>query len=357
MSLNEPGCSLQSRKGPGGIIKCTRLYSRCRHRVLPSGRSQAATSLSPICAEPSNLVTWKATGVPVFDKLASIGPGTAANMTALQIISACLLCTFGLKLISDRLSRGSLPIEDEGKSEFRPLLSISASITPVVSRMVPLISYFYCLTVGMSLLSLYEVNLRQSLLNTVLNEALVVQTIHLTAQFFQDTVDVIFIISITWFVKNIKNRVCSYITNRSLRDSSEGLKRMLFAGSHAVDYILYLGAFLSSLKAFGFDINPLLASLGASSVVIGIATREIIENIAAAITLYTAPPFEAGDNIKLYSVEGLESVQVIAEGTVKSIEPLRTIIETARGTTIYVANSMVLKFMVENESQNPKDVS
>lgn len=303
-------------------------------------------------AEPV-LITWKATGVPIFDKLASLGPGSAANMAAFQIVCGCLFCAFVFKVMADKMTIDSVPMEDEGKGEFKPFRTLLASVTPVISKMIPLLSYFYCLTVGVSLLCVYEVNLRETLLNTVLDEALVIRAINLMAQFFQDVVDIIFIISFTWFAKNVKNRFCRYLTNRVLEESSLGLKRIIFTASNAFDYVLYLGAFLSSLHEFGFDVSPLLASLGASSVVLGIAAREIIENIAAAMTLYTAPPFEAGDKVKLYSVEGLDSVAIVAEGEVKSIEPLRTILETARGTTLFVANSMILKFMVENESQNP----
>jgi len=302
------------------------------------------------------MITWKATGVPIFDKLAALGPGSVANMTALQIILACLLCAFGLRTIADKMTVDSLPEEEEGKEELKPLRSLVASIAPVFSKMVPLLSYFYCMTVGVSLLCVYEVNLRETLLNTVLDEALVIQAINLTAQFSQDIVDIIFIISFTWFAKNVKNRVCNYFINRLLQEKSLGLRRIVSTISRAFDYILYLGAFLSSLHEFGFDVSPLLASLGASSVVIGIATREITENIAAAITLYTAPPFEEGDKVKLYSIEGLDSMTVIAEGEVKSIEPLRTILETAHGSTLFIANSTVLKFMVENESRNPRVV-
>ncbi len=302
-------------------------------------------------------LSWKATGVPIFDKLASIGPGPDANMTALQVVFVCLTCAFGLKAIADKMTSNSLPIEEEGKVDLKPVRSLIASIAPVVSRMIPLLSYFYCMTVGVSLVCVYEVTLRETLLKTVFDEGLVIQAIGLMAQFFQDVVDIIFIISFTWFAKNVKNRFISYFMNSVLQESSPGLKRIVFTAGRAFDYILYLGAFLSSLHEFGFDVSPLLASLGASSVVVGIATREIIENIAAAITLYTAPPFSRGDKVKLYSIEGLDSLTVIAEGEVKSIEPLRTILETAKGTTLFVANSTILKFMVENESQNPTALS
>lgn len=335
-----------------GKLKPHHLVKKHTYGLLQPGGNRMVEIHKPCCAQP--LITWKPTGVPIFDKLASLGPGRTANITALQIICACLVCALMFRIFADIMISKSLPIEEEGKQDLKPLHALVSSIAPVISKMIPILSWFYCMTVGVSLLCTYEVTLRESLLKTVLDEALVIRAINMTAQFSQDIVDVIFIISFTWFAKNLKNRCCSYITNRLLEKSSIGLKRMLATASHAVDYILYIGAFLGGLHVFGFDVSPILASLGASSVVIGIAAREITENIAAAITLYTAPPFEEGNQVKLYSVEGLDTVAVVAEGKVKSIEPLRTILETARGTTLYVANSMVLKFMVENESQKPK---
>jgi MscS family membrane protein len=223
-------------------------------------------------------------------------------------------------------------------------------MTPVLSKMIPIFAMTYCATVLLSLIALYDVHLQEFLKNTILDEDSVVRSVRYLAQFCQDIVDVIWIVSITWFVKNIKNRAIFYIINKHL--SQFGLRRMLMAGSFVFNYLLYIGAFLAGLDAFGFDISPLLASLGASSVLIGIASREILENVAATITLYTSPPFSIGDVIKMYSVEGLDAVQVVAEGTVQSINPLNTVIKTSTGSLVYVANSMVIKWMVENLSQS-----
>ena len=60
---------------------------------------------------------------------------------------------------------------------------------------------------------------------------------------------------------------------------------------------------------------------------------------------YTSPPFAAGDYVKL-----LNNGSLIAEGQVISIEPLRTVIETEEGGTLYIANSMIVKWMILNMS-------
>lgn len=149
-------------------------------------------------------------------------------------------------------------------------------------------------------------------------------------------------------MKNIKDRVISYVQNRYIGGESEtsGPSRMLYSFGFVINYIIYGFAILAGLDAFGFDIAPLLASVGASSVIIGIASRNILENFAAAITLYTAPPFAVGDDVKLINFGS-----VVAEGKILAVEPLRTILLTKESTRLYISNSLIIKWMVDNQSQ------
>lgn len=59
-----------------------------------------------------------------------------------------------------------------------------------------------------------------------------------------------------------------------------------------------------SLANYGINLRPLLASLGASSLVLGIAAQNLLRNLAAGITLYTHRPFSVGDSVQLWTVEG-----------------------------------------------------
>lgn len=181
----------------------------------------------------------------------------------------------------------------------------------------------------------------------------VVRILSFLTQFLQDIDDVIFIVAIAWMVKNFKERIIAYIQNKYLGgvESTAGASRMMLSFGYLMNYAIYIASGFLCLDAFGFDVSPLLASVGASSVIIGIASRNVLENFAAAVTLYTAPPFAVGDAVKFINFGSL-----VAEGKVLAIEPLRTIIETKEGTTMYISNSLVIKWMVDNLSQKSGNV-
>lgn len=302
--------------------------------------------------ENNLLITWQATGVPVLEKLHQFS-GFQAVIHSAQIVSTSVVCIYVIKFIADWLNKHSIPIEEEGTKPSNPIKSLMYSLTGPLSRILPFLGYAYTSTVILSLLTVYDGYLEQALEKTIFDEALVVRGIRLLAQFCQDLVDLSYILVTTWTVKNIKDRMASYVINKYLNGltSNSGLNRMLLTFSYLLDYVLYIGAGLAGLTAFGFDISPLLASLGASSVVIGIAARNVLENFAAAITLYTAPPFSIGDDVRLLNYQN-----VVAEGKILAIEPLRTIIETPEQSTLYISNSLVVKWMVDNLSQSPERI-
>lgn len=302
--------------------------------------------------ENNLLITWEATGVPVLEKLHQFS-GFEAAVHSVQIISTSLVCIYLMKFISDWLNKGSTAVEEEGIRPLNPIKSLLYSFTGPLSRILPFLGYTYTCTVVLSLITVYDVYLEQALEKTMFDEALMVRGVRLLAQLCQDLVDLCYILVTTWTVKNIKDRVTNYVLNKYLNGvtSNSGLNRMLLTFSYLLDYVLYIGAGLAGLNAFGFDISPLLASLGASSVVIGIAARNVLENFAAAITLYTAPPFAIGDEVRLLNYQN-----VVAEGKIVAIEPLRTIIETPEQSTLYISNSLVIKWMVDNLSQNPEKI-
>lgn len=302
--------------------------------------------------ENNLLITWEATGVPVLEKLHQFS-GLEAAVHSVQVIATSLVCIYVAKFLSDWLNKRSVAVEEEGIRPLNPFKSLLYSFTGPLSRILPFLGYAYTCTVVLSLITVYDGYLEHALEKTIFDEAIVVRAVRLLAQFCQDLVDLCYILMATWTVKNIKDRVTRYILNRYLNGvtSNSGLNRMLLTFSYLLNYVLYIGAGLAGLTAFGFDISPLLASLGASSVVIGIAARNVLENFAAAITLYTAPPFAIGDDVRLLNYQN-----VVAEGKIVAIEPLRTIIETPEQSTLYISNSLVIKWMVDNLSQNPDKI-
>lgn len=115
----------------------------------------------------------------------------------------------------------------------------------------------------------------------------VLQSVKVATQLVQDCTEVVIIVGLAWAAVNLKDRVVAYVQERFLGGAANptGMSRILLPVAGALNIGLYGAALLSGLAAFGVNTTPLLASLGASSVVIGLATQKILGDVASAITL------------------------------------------------------------------------
>ena len=98
-------------------------------------------------------------------------------------------------------------------------------------------------------------------------------------------------------------------------------------------WVLLLIGLMMSLTIMSPNLSPadLIASLGVSSVAIGFAFKDILQNWLAGILILMRRPFEIGDQIV---VNGFE-------GTVERIETRATIIKQYNGKRIVVPNSQI----------------
>ncbi|MGB3775487.1 MAG: mechanosensitive ion channel family protein [Leeuwenhoekiella sp.] len=98
-------------------------------------------------------------------------------------------------------------------------------------------------------------------------------------------------------------------------------------------YALILTGIMISLTIMSPNISPadLIASLGVSSVAIGFAFKDILQNWLAGILILMRQPFKIGDQIV---ADGFE-------GTVDRIETRATIITTYDGQSVVIPNSQI----------------
>ena len=136
------------------------------------------------------------------------------------------------------------------------------------------------------------------------------------------------------------------VSRTGVRGNNKPLVRIVNVANVMLNYVLYFIAFVASLDAFGFDVTPLVASVSGLSVLVGIGMREVLENVAGALTLYLAPPFDVGDRVRFITVDGVDTVQPVAEGIIEEVGVLRTVIQTDT-SKFYLANAMLLKLVVE----------
>ncbi|WP_420473708.1 mechanosensitive ion channel family protein [Noviherbaspirillum sp. ST9] len=104
----------------------------------------------------------------------------------------------------------------------------------------------------------------------------------------------------------------------------------LVLGRLGYGIIIFIGLLIALVIAIpGFTPGQLVNLLGLSSVAIGFAFRDILQNFLAGILILLTQPFRIGDQIILKSFEG----------TVENIETRATFIRTYDGRRIVIPNS------------------
>lgn len=116
------------------------------------------------------------------------------------------------------------------------------------------------------------------------------------------------------------------ITERNHRHHNLGL----VMGRLSYGLIIFIGLLIALVIAIpGFTPGELVSILGLSSVAIGFAFRDILQNFLAGILLLLAEPFRIGDQIILNDFEG----------TVEDIQTRATFIRTYDGRRVVIPNS------------------
>ena len=130
---------------------------------------------------------------------------------------------------------------------------------------------------------------------------------------------------IFWFVgKLVKSLIFKQSNKRDRGNLGEVLGGFVKWVIIVLGFLLAATIVIPSLKP-----GDLIAGLGVSSVAIGFAFKDILQNWLAGLLILLRQPFQVGDQI---SVEG-------HEGTVERIETRATIIKTYDGQRIVVPNS------------------
>jgi small-conductance mechanosensitive channel len=114
--------------------------------------------------------------------------------------------------------------------------------------------------------------------------------------------------------------------------------------SKAIKLILIILVFLLALHAAGLSqiAGAIMATAGASAVVLGFAFKDIAENFLAGIILAFNRPFHVNDTVKVEDVFG----------KVKEMEFRYTKIATFDGRNVYIPNSDVLTKPVYNYTED-----
>ncbi|MBR1937434.1 MAG: mechanosensitive ion channel family protein [Spirochaetales bacterium] len=99
---------------------------------------------------------------------------------------------------------------------------------------------------------------------------------------------------------------------------------------------------ISILGFWGIDIAPILAGVGVSGIVLGLALQETIASIFSGFMIAVSKPFGIGDYVEIGSVSG----------TVSSMDTVAVGLVTPDGKKIVMANKLVWGAVITNYSSN-----
>ena len=140
---------------------------------------------------------------------------------------------------------------------------------------------------------------------------------------------------------SVLRRTAARFTLRTRRHHSVGI----VLGRLGQGMLVLLGLLIALVIAVpGFTPGQLISVLGLSSVAIGFAFRDILQNFLAGILLLLSEPFRIGDQIKSGDFEG----------TVENIETRATSIVTCDGRRIVMPNSTLFVNPVTVNTANEK---
>jgi len=120
-------------------------------------------------------------------------------------------------------------------------------------------------------------------------------------------------------------RVVQYLVARAVRRTPGGTTVEL-ALSRVIGIAGVTLALLTALSTMGIDIGALIAALGLTSLAIGLALKDTIENAITGVLLLIQRPFKVGDVIKVGDVTGVVADVAIRTTNLKTFEGLRVLI-------------------------------
>lgn len=146
------------------------------------------------------------------------------------------------------------------------------------------------------------------------------------------------ILLITWIVARIGSNVVSWLLDRKVRLTQ--LAENLISGT--IRNVIYLVGFAVALTALEVDMTPVLAAIGATGLVVGLALQGTLSNFASGLMILINRPFDVGDVVTAGGVTG----------TVKQMNLVSTNFRTFDNQTIHVPNNSIWNGVITNITAN-----
>eukprot|EP00879_Flechtneria_rotunda_P003477 GHRR01003706.1.p1 GENE.GHRR01003706.1~~GHRR01003706.1.p1 ORF type:complete len:364 (+),score=151.03 GHRR01003706.1:935-2026(+) len=133
-------------------------------------------------------------------------------------------------------------------------------------------------------------------------------------------------------------------TTIAAASSTEDLERLLVPLDAISSWLAYVIAGLVCAQLLGVDVTPLLAVGGASGIVVGLATQQLLTNAVMGLSLFLTRPFVAGDSVMC------QSGQMVLSGVVEQVTPMRTTLRTGDDVLVTIPNKTFAEMILHNKS-------
>lgn len=195
--------------------------------------------------------------------------------------------------------------------------------------------------------------LRALLLRQVILEYNAIGTVSFSfAQALEATYESLWIVLAVRIVLSVKDIVLTEYANGTMDGKRENNSIGFMRFVDSVKWFLSLvgwavGVFNILVGAWGFNVVPLLSSLTASSLIIGLAAQPLLANALAGLAGFSSRQVVPGDHIQLLTAAG----GIAIDGFVEVIGPTTTIIRDREDSLVYINNKSMSEMIVRNLSQ------
>ncbi|MFN3151766.1 mechanosensitive ion channel domain-containing protein [Bremerella sp.] len=146
------------------------------------------------------------------------------------------------------------------------------------------------------------------------------------------------ILLISWGVAKIVQAVTNWLLEKKLRLSQ--LAEHLIA--RMIKNIVLVIGFAIALTALEIDITPVIAAIGATGLVVGLALQGTLSNFASGLMILVNRPFDVGDVVTAGGITGV----------IDQMNLVSTRFKTFDNQTIYVPNNEIWNNVITNITAN-----
>ncbi|CAK0784228.1 hypothetical protein CVIRNUC_007432 [Coccomyxa viridis] len=164
------------------------------------------------------------------------------------------------------------------------------------------------------------------------------------------TLSLTFVIAAARVVFNVKARMTREATWQLELKGDLTKQRRVEAVDKLLSVLTLLVASVFGLQAIGLDVNSVLAIGGVGGLAVGLAGREILENLFTGLIILSSSPFEVGDEV-LFSPPSGQTV----EGIVVDVGWYRTTIRSFEREIFCIPNSVFSRNVVLNVTRKQRE--